>query len=55
MRQIFETWKSYLRTNAEFFPETKSIAKVDVLGMNQLKDNLELTEEILKNGVKIYG
>ena len=29
--------------------------KVDVLDINQLKDNLELTEEILKDGVKIYG
>lgn len=29
--------------------------KVDVLDMNQLKDNLELTEEILKDGIKIYG
>ena len=29
--------------------------KVDVLDMNQLKENLELTEEILKDGVKIYG
>ncbi len=29
--------------------------KVDVLDVNQLKDNLELTEEILKDGVKIYG
>lgn len=29
--------------------------RVDVLDMNQLKDNLELTEEILKEGVKIYG
>ncbi len=29
--------------------------KVDVLDMNQLKDNLELTKEILKEGVKIYG
>ena len=29
--------------------------KVDVLDMNQLKDNLRLTEEILKDGVKIYG
>ena len=29
--------------------------KVDVLDLNQLKDNLELTEEILKDGVKIYG
>lgn len=28
---------------------------VDVLDMNQLKGNLELTEEILKDGVKIYG
>jgi len=23
--------------------------------MNQLKDNMELTEEILKDGIKIYG
>ena len=29
--------------------------KVDVLDVNQLKDNLELTEEILKDGIKIYG
>ncbi len=29
--------------------------KVDVLDMNQLKDNLELTKEILKEGIKIYG
>ena len=29
--------------------------KVDVLDMNQLKENLELTEEILKHGLKIYG
>lgn len=29
--------------------------KVDVLDINQLKDNLELTEEILKDGLKIYG
>lgn len=29
--------------------------KVDVLDLNQLKDNLKLTEEILKDGVKIYG
>ena len=29
--------------------------KVDVLDMNQLKDNLELTEEIFKDGLKIYG
>lgn len=29
--------------------------KVDVLDVNQLKDNLELTEEILKDGLKIYG
>ena len=30
-------------------------AKVDVLEINQLKDNLELTQEILKDGIKIYG
>lgn len=29
--------------------------RVDVLDINQLKENLELTEEILKDGVKIYG
>lgn len=29
--------------------------KVDVLEINQLKDNMELTYEILKDGVKIYG
>lgn len=29
--------------------------KVDILDMNQLKDNMELTEEILKDGIKIYG
>lgn len=29
--------------------------KVDVLDLNQLKDNLELTKEILKDGIKIYG
>lgn len=28
---------------------------VDVLDMNQLKENIELTEEILKDGIKIYG
>ena len=29
--------------------------KVDVLSIEQLKDNLELTDEILKNGIRIYG
>ena len=29
--------------------------KVDVLDINQLKDNMKLTEEILKDGIKIYG
>lgn len=29
--------------------------RVDVLDMNQLKHNIELTEEILKDGIKIYG
>lgn len=29
--------------------------KVDVLDLSQLKNNLELTDEILKDGVKIYG
>ena len=29
--------------------------KVDALDVNQLKDNIELMNEILKDGVKIYG
>ena len=29
--------------------------KVDVLDINLLRDNLELTQEILKEGIKIYG
>lgn len=29
--------------------------KVDVLDMNQLKENIELAEEIFKDGIKIYG
>ena len=29
--------------------------KVDLLDINQLKDNLPLMEEILKDGIKIYG
>lgn len=29
--------------------------RVDVLDVNQLKDNIELANEILKDGVKIYG
>lgn len=29
--------------------------KVDVLDIEQLKNNIELTEEILKDGIKIYG
>lgn len=29
--------------------------KVDVLSLGQLKDNLELTDEILKDGIRIYG
>lgn len=29
--------------------------KVDVLDINQLENNMELIEEILKDGVKIYG
>lgn len=29
--------------------------KVDVLSLEQLKDNLELTDEILKEGIRIYG
>ena len=29
--------------------------RVDVLDINQLNDNLELIQEILKDGIKIYG
>ena len=29
--------------------------KVDVLDVNQLKDNMDLLNEILKDGIKIYG
>lgn len=29
--------------------------RVDILDTAQLRDNLELTEEILKDGIKIYG
>lgn len=29
--------------------------KVDALDINQLKNNYELTKEILKDGIKIYG
>lgn len=29
--------------------------KVDVLDINQLKENIQLTEEIFKDGIKIYG
>lgn len=29
--------------------------RVDVLDINQLKDNIELTGEIFKDGIKIYG
>lgn len=29
--------------------------KVDLLNVEQLKDNLPLTDEILKDGIKVYG
>ncbi len=29
--------------------------RVDILDVTQLKDNLELTNEILKDGIRIYG
>ena len=29
--------------------------KVDVLNVEQLKDNMDLTNEILKDGIRIYG
>ena len=33
----------------------KLCKKVDALHQTQLKNNIELTNEILKDGVKIYG
>ena len=33
----------------------KLCKQVDVLNQDQLKDNLSLVEEILKDGVKSYG
>ena len=35
--------------------DVKGCKKVDLLDINQLKDNLPLMEEILKDGIKIYG
>lgn len=29
--------------------------EVDLLNLEQLKDNLELVNEILKDGIKVYG
>lgn len=29
--------------------------RVDVIAVNQLKDNIDLTKEVLKDGIKIYG
>ena len=29
--------------------------RIDALNIEQLKDNMELTEEILKDGIRIYG
>lgn len=29
--------------------------KIDILDLAQLKDNIELTNEILKDGIRIYG
>lgn len=47
-------------TGLKFYGLTEEIRtalqkKVDVLHINQLKDNIELINEILKDGVKIYG
>lgn len=47
-------------TGLEFFGLVEELRvelhkKVDVLDKNQLTGNLELTEEILKDGIKIYG
>ena len=29
--------------------------EVDLLNLEQLKDNIELVNEILKDGIKVYG
>ena len=29
--------------------------RIDLLRINDLKDNIELVEEIMKSGIKIYG
>lgn len=47
-------------TGIKFFGMTDKIRtvlckNVDVLDLNQLKDNAQLLNEILKDGVKIYG
>ena len=47
-------------TGMRFFDMVESIReilgkRVDVLNFEQLKDNIALTNEILKDGVKIYG
>ena len=47
-------------TGLEFFGMVEELRealhkKVDVLNVSQLKDNIELTKEILKDGIKIYG
>lgn len=46
--------------NSKFFELTKELKErlkknVDVLSQNQLKDNWELIDEILKSGIKIFG
>ena len=45
------------RTICELVEEIRTILckKVDVLNVNQLNNNIELIEEILKDGIKIYG
>lgn len=47
-------------TGIKFFELTESLRealrkKVDVLNVNQLKENPDLINEILKDGIKIYG
>lgn len=47
-------------TGLRFFGLTEELReglhkKVDLLDVSQLKDNYELTKEVLKDGIKIYG
>ena len=57
---FFHQFISTTVTGLEYFGlveelRTELKKKVDLLNQNQIKDNFELTNEILTDGVKIYG